>query len=81
MTLACIYAFNERKYAKKQIEQMIKDVEFMQQAEDNLKSTQEKYAISALVGSCLNFITICTITSQKNCFVFKFSGKLFFVVT
>lgn len=42
MTLACLYAFSERKSAKRQIEQMLKDVEFMQQAEDNLKNTQEK---------------------------------------
>ena len=42
MSLACWYAMSEKKTAKKQIEQMMKDVEFMQQAEQNLKSTQEK---------------------------------------
>ena len=42
MTLACLYALSVRKFAKKQIEQMMKDVEFMQQAEENLKDTQKK---------------------------------------
>ena len=42
MTLAFCFALSEKKSAKKQIEQMMKDVEFMQQAEENLKNTQEK---------------------------------------
>eukprot|EP00794_Sanderia_malayensis_P006879 gene6879-7654_t len=42
MTLACYYALSEKKSAKKQIEHMMKDVEFMQLAEQNLKNTQEK---------------------------------------
>lgn len=45
MTLACLYSFNERKYAKRQMEQMLKDVECMQEAEKNLKNTQQKYDI------------------------------------
>jgi len=42
MTLACLYSLNERKFAKRQMEQMLKDVECMQQAEETLKNTQQK---------------------------------------
>ena len=41
-TLACLYAISERKHARKQMEQMMKDADFLQQAEDNLKNMQEK---------------------------------------
>ncbi|XP_065667544.1 uncharacterized protein LOC100198735 isoform X2 [Hydra vulgaris] len=39
-TLFCLYAFREKKRTQNQIEQMTKDLEYLQLAEDNLKNMQ-----------------------------------------
>ena len=39
-TLFCLYAFCEKKRTQNQIEQMTKDLEYLQLAEDNLKNMQ-----------------------------------------
>ena len=42
-TVGCWAAVTQKKQAKQQMENMMKDIEILQQAEQNLHDLQEKY--------------------------------------